>query len=435
MAMKIGIRREDKRFERRTPIVPEDVPKILAEGVGVVVQPSGRRVFTDEQYTAAGARLDEDLSDCEIVFGIKEFPVSFFREGGRYAFFSHTIKGQEHNMPMLRALLEKGCTLVDYEKVTDESGRRLILFGRHAGLAGMAETLWALGRRLESEGFRTPLSKIRRASEYRDIEHLKEALKEVGAEIERDGLPPKVAPLVVGIAGYGNVSRGAQEVLDALPTEEIDPARLESLPESEMLNNRIYKVVFMEKHTVRPKDATAEFDLQDFFAHPERYESVFEKFLPHLSVLVNAVYWEPGCPRLISKAAAKRLFRAEKAPKLRVIGDISCDIEGAVELTLTSTTPGSPVFTYDPEGEGIVDGYEGRGVVVMAVDILPAELPADSSRHFSKMLLPYAARMAKTDWDEEFDALALPREIKNAVIVHKGALTPQYEYLGEFVGD
>jgi len=430
---RIGIRREDRRFERRVPIVPEDVKRLIEEGLEVVVQPSEQRVFSDEDYVSAGARLDEDLTECAVVFGIKEFPIDFLWDGGRYAFFSHTIKGQSHNMPLLAELLKKGCSLVDYEKVTDESGRRLILFSHEAGVAGMVETLWTLGRRLLYEGIETPFADVRRAAEYRDTADLKEALKEIGLRIEREGLPDEVVPLVVGIGGYGNVSKGVQEVLDVLPVEEVEPDELLKLSGKMVDGRRVYKVVFMEKHTVRPKDANASFDLQDFFAHPEKYEPVFEKFLEHLTVYVNAVYWEPKYPRLITKKAIKELFRRFDRPKLRVIGDISCDIEGAVEITLSATSPGAPVYTYDPEGEGIVDGYEGRGVVVMAVDILPAELPADSSRHFSKMLLPFVSAIARADWDADFGSLRLPPEIKRAVIVHRGELTPDYRYLKAFL--
>lgn len=431
--VKIGIRREEKRFERRVPIVPEDVRRLVAEGVEVVVQPSEQRVFSDDEYLSAGARIEEDLRECDVVFGIKEFPMDFLWKGGKYAFFSHTIKGQPHNMPLLAELLKKGCSLVDYEKVTDEKGRRLILFSREAGVAGMVETLWALGRRLLFEGIETPFADVKRASVYRDTADLKEALKKIGLRIKRDGLPKEVVPLVVGIGGYGNVSKGAQEVLDVLPVEEIEPDELLRSYGRMVDGKRIYKVVFMEKHTVKPKKAGVEFDLQDFFAHPEKYEPTFERYLEYLTVYVNAVYWEPKYPRLITKAAVGKLFRMVKRPRLRVIGDVSCDIEGAVEVTLSATTPGAPVYTYDPEGEGIVDGYEGRGVVVMAVDILPAELPADSSRHFSKMLSPFVGHIAGANWDADFRSLKLPSEIKRAVIVHKGELTPDYRYLEAFL--
>lgn len=431
--MKIGVRREEKPFERRVPIVPADIPRLLSEGIEVFVQPSKQRVFTEEEYISAGAHIREDLKDCVLVFGIKEFPIDFLWDKGRYAFFSHTIKGQPHNMPLLRELLRRRCSLIDYEKVTDERGRRLILFSREAGVAGMVETLWVLGRRLLFEGIRTPLVDVKRPLEYNDIAHLKEAMAEVAARIKRDGLPYEILPLVIGIGGYGNVSKGAQEVLDILPVKEVEPDELSRLSEGKTSQNVIHKVVFMEKHTVRPKEKGVNFDLQDFFSHPERYEPVFEKYLNYLTVYVNAVYWEPKYPRLITKEAVKRLFKEYKKPKLRVVGDISCDIEGAVEITLSATSPGLPVYTYDPDGEGIVDGYEGYGIVVMAVDILPSELPVDSSRHFSKMLLPFIRPAVSANWNASFESLKLPPEIKRAVIVHGGELTPDYRYLEPFL--
>jgi saccharopine dehydrogenase (NAD+, L-lysine-forming) len=148
--VKIGIRREDKNiWERRAPLNPDHVRKLVAQGIEVLVQPSPIRTFPDQAYRQAGATISEDLSSCPMVFAIKEIPPHQFVAGHAYMYFAHVIKGQAHNMPMLQRLLDLRCTLIDYEKVTDEAGKRLIFFGRHAGLAGMIDSLWALGRRLK----------------------------------------------------------------------------------------------------------------------------------------------------------------------------------------------------------------------------------------------------------------------------------------------
>jgi len=154
MKYKIGIRREDKnRWERRVPLIPKHVKELIeSHGIDVTLQPSSIRIFSDEEYLQAGAKIQEDLSACHIIFAVKEIPADFFQPGKTYVFFSHTIKGQKKNMPMLKRMMELGCNLIDYEKVIDEKGRRLIFFGRHAGLAGMIDTLWALERRLTWEG-------------------------------------------------------------------------------------------------------------------------------------------------------------------------------------------------------------------------------------------------------------------------------------------
>ena len=145
MAHCVGIRREDKSVsERRVPVTPDDVRILKEQGVEIVVQPSNIRVFSEKEYVAAGATVSEDLSQCPVVFALKEIPSTFFRKGGAYLFFSHTIKGQPHNMPMLRRMMELGCDLIDYERVVDEKNRRLVFFGWHAGVAGMIESLVAL---------------------------------------------------------------------------------------------------------------------------------------------------------------------------------------------------------------------------------------------------------------------------------------------------
>jgi hypothetical protein len=209
----LGIRREDKnRWERRVPLTPEIVRNLVGQGYEVLVQPSPRRIYPDEQWTAAGARLAEDLAPAGVVLGVKEMPVDFFRTGTAYVFFSHVIKGQPHNMPMLRQLLARGATLLDYEKITDAQGRRLVFFGRHARLAGAIDSLWALGRRFESEHLATPFSALEPAHRYPDLAAAKRALGGVGARVRLQGLPPALVPFVVGVTGYGHVAGGAEAV-------------------------------------------------------------------------------------------------------------------------------------------------------------------------------------------------------------------------------
>jgi len=427
----IGIRCEDKNeFERRTPLVPGDVRRLVERGVKVFVQPSPRRIFSDEEYTRAGALVQEDISGAKIVFGVKEMPVSFFQEGGAYTFFSHTIKGQKHNMPMLCRLVDLGCTLVDYEKVTDDRGRRLIFFGRHAGLAGMFDTLWAVGMRLKHMGYDTPFYRIRQARFYGSLEEGKREMEKVAREIETRGLPEEFVPFVVGITGYGNVSRGAQEILDILPVEEVFPEQLGAIENPSP--NKIYKVVFKEEHMVEPVDPGAVFDLQDYYDHPEKYRGVFERYLEHITVLVNCIYWDPRYPRLVTREAMRRFFEEGRKFPI-VIGDISCDIEGSIEATVKATDPGNPLFTYDPMTGSVEDGYTGRGVVIMAIDTLPAEIPREASEHFSRSLFPFVEKMARADWTVQFEKLDLPAEIKRAVILYHGEFTPPFEYMKDFL--
>jgi alanine dehydrogenase len=435
MSIRIGVRREDKSmWERRVPVIPEHARQLQEQyGVEVWVQPSDIRVFRDADFARVGVRIEDDLSPCPVVFAIKEIPVHFFQSGHTYAFFAHVIKGQRYNMPMLRRMLELGCQLIDYEKVTDERGRRLIFFGRHAGLAGMINVLWALGQRLDWKGISNPFSDLRQAYQYENLDEAKSAVSAVGERIAREGLPEAITPFICGFAGYGNVFRGADEIVGLLPVQEIEPQAIEQLAMSESLNNVVYKVVFKEKHTVEPVSSQDRFELQDYYEHPDKYRSRFHIYLPHLTVLVNCVYWEAKYPRLVTKAELRRLYGGEEPPRLRVIGDISCDIEGAIECTLKCTESDEPVFVYDPSEDRAIDGIEGRGPVVLAVDILPSELPRDASVYFSGVLMNYIPALAHADYSVPFEELDLPPEIKRAVIVYQGELTPNYRYLEQYL--
>ena len=434
---KIGIRREDKSiWERRVPIVPEDAHELAQQhDLQIIVQPSDIRVFEDQEYESAGITVQEDLSECEVVFAVKEIPTKLFQPQTAYVFFAHVIKGQSYNMPMLKELLDLGCTLIDYEKVTDEKGRRLIFFGRHAGWAGMLDTLWALGKRLEWEGVTNPFSGIRQAHSYSSLEDAQAAVRETGEIIRTEGLPDSLNPLVVGFAGYGNVSQGAQDIFDLLPMQEIDPEQLISSFEDGQLgdSNVVYKTVFKEQHMVAPNSPEAEFDLQEYYTHPERYRSRFSSFIPYLTVLVNGIYWEAKYPRLVTKEYLLQLYSEENSPRLRVIGDISCDVEGAIECTVRSTEPGEPVYVYNPETGETTDGVSGPGVVIMAVDILPSELPREASNDFSAVLKKFVPAIVRADYTVPFDSLDLPPEIKRAVIAYQGALTPSYSYLEQYL--
>jgi len=435
MNARIGVRREDKsRWERRVPVTPEDARKLKNErGIEVWVQPSPIRVFSEEEFVQAGAIVQEDLSPCPVIFAVKEIPLDFFEPGKTYVFFAHVIKGQPHNMPMLKKMLELGCTLIDYEKVADEKGRRLIFFGRHAGLAGMIETLWALGQRLDWEGIPNPFSQLRHTHEYKDLADAEEAVSKVGERLKAEGLPGSVTPLICGVAGYGNVARGVWEILDLLPIEEIAPKEVVPLVESSAYaTNVVYKVVFKEEHTVEPISPEDHFELQDFYDHPEKYRGNFESYVPYLTLIVNCIYWEEKYPRLVTKEYLKQLYSAGK-PRLRVIGDISCDIEGAIECTVRSTEADEPTFVYNPFTGEAAGGYEGEGPVVMAVDILPSELPRDASMDFSGVLREFIPAIARADFSVPFEQLDLPPEVKKAVVAYHGELTPDYRYIEQFL--
>jgi alpha-aminoadipic semialdehyde synthase len=529
----LGIRREDKNvWERRVPIIPEHLQELLAEGGGegggeggreqasegdpeqgeaqgggttrgvdrrqgvaaarlaAVVQPFARRVFSDAAYRAAGARVQEPLSEADVVFAVKEIPAELFEPGQAYAFFAHVIKKQPHNMTMLRRLLELSCTLVDYEKITDDQGRRLVFFSRQAGQAGMIDTLHLLGKRLRYEGLDTPLTAIRMAYEYGDLEATRAAIAPVAERLAHEGLPAAWGPepLVVGFAGYGNVSQGAQEVFDLLPHVELTPEQLLARQGTSTGNGTsgangaaapLVKVVFREEHMVARRDDQG-FELSEYYQHPERYQGRFSRYLPHLHVLLNGIYWEERYPRLVRNVDLGALWGAGSdvagaagaenggageageavetgapaaggapdepdatgqgagavtgaggAPRLRVIGDVSCDIEGSIQCTVKTTMPDAPAYVWDPGTGEISAGVEGRGPVIMAVDNLPAELARESSIHFSHALRPFVEPLVRASREVPFDQYDVPAPVRRAVIVYNGELTPDFQYLAD----
>ena len=436
MGVTIGIRREDKNeWERRVPLVPADLAELVKDpNLKFTIQPSPIRVFPEEEYRQAGVTVDESLDDADIVIAVKEIPINMLQEKKVYLYFSHTIKAQEYNMPMLKHLLDTGSTLIDYERIADEQNRRLIFFSIHAGYAGMIESLVALAGRMESNGVVTPLLDLKHAYEYGSLVEAKNHLLQIGERIRTEGLGDHPDPLIIGIAGYGNVSKGCQEILDCLPVTDITVGDLESSAAATVAQvGPMVMVVFKEEDMVEPRSSDAQFVLQDYYQRPENYRGVFEKYLPHLDLLMNTIYWEDRYPRLVTKKWANAHYGPDKKPRLKVIGDISCDIEGSIELTLKAPMPDQPCFVYDPQTGKVHDGVVGDGPVIMAVDNLPCELPRESSEHFSSILGDMVPALAQADFESDFEGLHLPPHLKKAVITHRGELTPNYRYLQDAV--
>ena len=428
----IGIRKEDKNiWEKRTPLVPKHVGELIKEhNIQFIIQSSDLRAFSDNEYQKEGAIIQKDLDKADVIFAVKEIPPNLISQK-IYIFFSHVIKGQKYNMPMLKKIIDEKATLIDYEKIVDSAGRRLIFFGNWAGLSGMNEILWAYGQRmLKIEGIKTPFLNLKHTFEYEDIQEEKRYFKKLSNEIQRDGLE---FPLICGFAGYGNVSKGAQAIYDILPVIEIDPNDLKSFSEKgEFSKKHVYKVVFKEEHLVEPNDPDMKFDLQDYYKYGlEKYHSKFYEYLPYLTIIVNAIFWSNKYPRLIKKEEFKPLVK--EGNRLKLIGDISIDIEGAIEGSLRSTKPDNPVITYDPFTDTATNGFKKNGMPIVAIDNLPCELPRESSSSFSSTLIKYVKDIAKADFSVKFNDLDLPSEIKNAIIVYQGNLTSNYTYLKEYL--
>ena len=426
------IRAEDKnRWERRAPLVPSDLAAIVRDtGARAFVERSDKRVFDTAQYLSAGATACEEMTAGDIVFGIKEIPVDKLVDRKVYLFFSHTIKGQKNNMPLLQRIIDSGSTLIDYERITDAHGRRLIFFGPYAGDAGAIDLLSLMGENWAHKGIDTPFAAVKRAHQYDSLEAAMTHLARIGRIIRRDGLPRALTPFTVGFLGYGNVSQGAQRIFDCLPTERVAPDDIPAVAsDGKADRHTLYLSIFTEQDLVSPTDPTVQFDLPTYYDFPERYESRFEPFLPHFRLLINAVYWEARYPRFVTWSNLKRLFTETPAPRLAGIADISCDTNGSIECNVKSTDSDRPAYRVDPLTGTVSDGHVGDGIVLLAVDNLPCELPRDASTFFSGQLKPLVPALLAADFGGHLDTSGLPDEIKRAVIVYNGRLTPDYEYL------
>mmetsp|Transcript_20531 Transcript_20531/g.17926 ORF Transcript_20531/g.17926 Transcript_20531/m.17926 type:complete len:553 (+) Transcript_20531:78-1736(+) len=433
----IGIRREDKsKWERRVVITPEHVSQLLKANpnIKVVVQPSNNRVFRDNEYEEVGAELNEDLSECSVIFGVKEIPIDKLIPNKTFVYFSHTIKAQEANMPALDSILEKKIRLIDYEKITDSEGKRLVAFGKFAGNTGAIDFLHGLGKYFINLGYSTPFLNISFAYTYPCLEKVKIALKDIGEQISNQGIPEDFAPLVFGITSKGRCSDGVMEILGCLPYKVVDPDDLEALVKDKSNPNhksQIY-ISFIEcKHMVKPINSNKTFSKEDYYQNPHQYTPIFhEKYLPYISVLYHCMYWDPKFPRMITCDQIKDLA-LEKRLRLMGICDITCDLEGSIEFLRQYTVIDRPFFIYDPIND--TESYDcnapTKNILYHAVDHMPTELAFDASTHFSTKLLPFIEKMAFSDMEKPLEEQNLPPEIERAVITWNGALTPKFKYI------
>ncbi len=427
----LGIVKETKnKWERRVPLNPDAVKKLIKKGFEAIIQPSKIRIYKDNEYKAVGAKLSENLSRCDFIIGVKEILIDDIIPRKPHLFFSHVIKGQDYNMPLLQKILDENVTLLDYEKIIDSKNRRLVFFGKFAGNAGMVDTLYGLGQRLKQHhGLDTPLLKIKQSYKYQSVQYAIEHLKIIGKEIEENGLPKEITPLNIFLLGYGHVAYGCREILSALPIIEIEPEKLEE-HQKNYHNNKVYLSTFKEKDLVERKDGS-QFNLQHFFEHCSEYNSKFDKYLPFCRVYMNTIYWYTDCPVYLTKTELARI--QGKDQKLIIIGDISCDINGSVQATIKYTSPDSPVYIFNAKTGEVTDGFIGEGFADMAVDNLPCEFSREASDYFSNALMPFMQKMLLNDYSKNIEESNLPEEIKKACIAQQGKLQPEYEYLEEYL--
>ncbi|MEL6624249.1 MAG: hypothetical protein AAFY70_10190 [Bacteroidota bacterium] len=444
----IGIRREDldKRGERRVAIIPDEVQNFSDKGFRFMVQPGihpesqeDKRAFEDETYKNSGATISHSLEDADVIFGLKEVKAAQLLPEKAYLFFSHTHKGQTKNRPLLQTMVDKKITLIDYELMIDADRRRLLTaFTYIAGNAGIIDSLWTLGKRLSLQGIENPFSDIPQAIHTQNLQAVKDILYRVNQKIKAEGTPEEIPPVIVGICGNGKTSAGAQELLEFLPVEDITIDQLSEVFENGS-RQKIYQLVMdiPQMYRVKPEHAATFEGMDDaalmnaYFKDPSRFETNLDNVFPYVTCLLNCILWAPSFPRLMTRAQSKSWYA--KHQTLQVIGDVTCDPEGAIQFS-AETWIDDPVFIYNPETNQSTNGFEGEGIAVMAVTNLPCEFSADASTRFSDELKPFLPAIFLADYNADHVHEAdLPPEIQGATILWKGNFTEPYAYMEEFI--
>ena len=436
----IGIRRENKnKWERRVALTPEFCKLLINKGIRIIVQSSKLRCFTDKQYSESGCEIKEELSEANVILGVKEVPLMLLIENKTFFFFSHTLKGQPQNMPLLRECLKKNIRLVDYECIKNvnpdpKKSQRLVAFGKFAGLAGCIDFIQGLGEFLLHKNICTPFIHVGSSYMFPSVIDAKKAIENIGSMIKLKLFPEELCPFIVGVTGTGRVASGALEILTILPHEFIDADNLECLfiDKKKVRRDIIYITIIESKHMYK-KIKNDSFDKQEFYINPHLYKSVFaEKFIPYLSALIHCIYWDPKSPRILTLDEAYNMARQNKF-RLLGVSDITCDLDGSIEILQKLSTIEEPFYTYDPLIRKFEDDFEkitNNSILYHAVDHLPAEFPIDSSTYFSEKLFPFIEKVVKSKYpcniEESND---LPMEIYNASETWNGKLTPNFKYL------
>lgn len=399
--MKIGLLREEKiPRDKRVPFTPVQCKFMMEEheGLQIIVQPSDFRCYTNEEYRKHGILLQEDLSDCDVLMGVKEVPKDKLIPGKKYLFFSHTIKKQPHNRNLLQAIIEKKVQLIDYECLIDEAGHRVIGFGRYAGLVGAYNGIMAYG-------FKYGLFELKSA-------HLCHDKKEITKELERINLPN----LKIVVTGGGRVANGALEILGVLGLRKVTAY--------EFLHYSFREPVYVQLHSedyYKTKDGTV-FSNHEFYHHPEKFDCTFaagNSYASFCDLLIHCTFWDPKAPVLFTKEQMRD-------PKfhISVIADVTCDINGSIPSTTRPSTIEDKFYGYNPNTERIEEPFGPSTITVMAIDNLPCELPRDASEGFGKHLMerviPYLVN--------KDDGL-----IDRATIAKDGKLMQRFEYLSDYI--
>ena len=398
----IGIVRESRNDENRTPLVPEHIKKYKESNpnINFIIQPSNSRCFSDEEYELCGAKINENLNECSIIFGVKEIDPNILINNRTYLFFSHTFKInkqqkniEKHKKDLLLSILNKKITLIDYENIRGKNGTRCLGFGRFAGIVGCYNTLNLLLKVLGKQSL---------ASAYKinDYERLVLNLKNLYF--------PKTKILVTG---DGRVAKGVIELLNQ--------TNIKAVSKKDFLEKKFDQPIFcnLETKDYVTNNSSTNFNLEHFINNPQDYSSSALQYLKETNILISAHYWDPSSPKIFENEDLKDL------QNLKIVGDITCDINGSVPTTIRSTTIEEPNYWIERNNLKEID-ENNDGIAVMAVDNLPSELPRDSSTEFSEGIINEVLPFLLKEDDGR---------ILNGTITTDGSFLEKYNYLNDYI--
>ena len=397
--MKFGIIKERKNPpDRRVVFSPEKLQEFKEKftEATIKIEFSDIRIFSDTAYEKAGLEVTENVSDCDVLLGVKEVPIDALINNKKYFFFSHTIKKQPYNRSLLLAILEKNIELYDHETIVKENGARLIGFGRYAGIVGAYNGFRAVG--LANETFNLPKA-----------ENL-DSQQELIIELNKISLPN----FKILLTGNGKVAYGSKEMLDAMNIKQVSVEDYLSTT----FNEPVYCLADVLDYNKR-KDGKV-INNKDLYNNPEKYESNFMRFAKVTDFFIAGHFYGNGAPYLFTRKDAK-----SEEFNIKFVADISCDVDGPVASTLKASTIADPIYGYDPETESEVNFKDKNAIVVMAVDNLPCELPKDASEGFGEMFLQ---NVIPAFFNNDKDGV-----LARAKMTENGKLTERFSYLQDYV--
>ena len=397
--MKIGILREGKTPpDKRVALSPEQCVQVQNQypDLDLVVQPSPIRRFVDSKYTDLGVVMQEDLADCDVIIGVKEVPEKDLIANKTYFYFSHTIKEQPYNRSLLLKMLSLNIRMIDYETLTNANGKRLIGFGRYAGIVGCYNGFLAQGKRTQSYDLKPA--------------NLCDDRKEMESELTKI----KLEPIKIVLTGSGRVGNGILELINLIGINEVS--------KEQFLNESFDQAVYVQLNTLDYNiriDGSAS-SKSDFYANPHLYKSDFLKYANVAEMFIAGHYYSADSPYLFTREQAKL-----SSFNIKTVADVSCDIDGPVACTIAPSTIANPIYGYNPLTELIDDITKSDVITVMAVDNLPCELPKDASEDFGAEMIKHILPCLLTEDPTNI--------IERATICENGKLTKHYKYLSNYV--